>query len=129
MSTRATYKIDFTTFYIHHDGYPEGAAEYFAAALDPSNRVEDRAPNASLADDFIRANSRAELTESHQTHGDTEYRYTVRTTQPNGDRLDNPTIVAQKRVGWGDDTDWKTFFNATLDEFVTKYNQPTNGLA
>lgn len=79
MSTRATYKIDGTTFYIHHDGYPEGAAEYFKNALEWPDRAPERAPNATFADDFIRANLCAELTPGHDAHGDTEYRYTVTT--------------------------------------------------
>ena len=38
MSTRANYifksgRKTLATFYIHHDGYPEGAAEYFHKAL------------------------------------------------------------------------------------------------
>lgn len=80
MATRATYEIDFTTFYIHWDGYPKGAAGYFANALAYASSAEDRAPNVSLADDFTHANPRAGLTRSHREHGDTEYRYTVRTT-------------------------------------------------
>ena len=41
MSTRATYTFSNTalagedvTVYIHHDGYPMGAAEYFRKAMD-----------------------------------------------------------------------------------------------
>lgn len=40
MSTRATYRINGSTFYIHHDGYPEYAVEYFKAAL--VNLIEDK---------------------------------------------------------------------------------------
>lgn len=78
MSTRATYKIIenhvTTTFYIHHDGYPAGAAVYFQAMLD----YNCEAPNAGMADRFIRANARAELADGHDAHGDTDYQYTIK---------------------------------------------------
>ena len=74
MSTRATYRFipknsvrgrwqSITTIYIHHDGYPEGAASY----------LED----AFTAEAFLAKNDRAEVTESHEIHGDTEYRYDI----------------------------------------------------
>jgi len=67
MSTRATYQFitDYSnvTCYIHHDGYPSGAACY----LEGANTVEK----------FIRKNENAEITLSHESHADTEYRYTV----------------------------------------------------
>lgn len=119
MSTRATYQIDFTTFYIHHDGYPEGAAEYFANALDPEQRVQDRSPNASLADDFFRANSRAELTEGHDSHGDTEFRYIVRSVTVSGDTIEQPMIVAQSSPMINK---WKSFFKGTLADFIDQYH-------
>lgn len=73
MSTRATYKFMSpgrppVTVYIHHDGHPEGAATYVAAAL---------ALGPLTAENFIRANKRAEITGGHDAHGDTEYRYTL----------------------------------------------------
>lgn len=79
MGTRATYRFapgigenrrhePITTIYIHWDGYPEGAAAYFYAMLvNPSK--------GNMATQFIRANEQAELTLSHDIHGDTEYRY------------------------------------------------------
>lgn len=117
MSTRATYKIDFTTFYIHWDGYPEGAATYFQNAFKHRHTMEDRAPNATLADDFIRANPRAELTPSHDSHGDTEFRYTV---EIDGDeRFGNPTY--HLTVESGIDEDWETIFTGSLDNFINIY--------
>jgi hypothetical protein len=71
MSTRATYKIGKTCFYIHHDGYPEGAAKCFLAALLCDNQ------RGGLETAFIRANDTAVITTSHEGHGDTEYQYTV----------------------------------------------------
>lgn len=121
MSTRATYKIDFTTFYIHHDGYPEGAAEYFEAALKFRDTCDiDRAPNASFADDFMRANDRAELTESHDAHGDTEYRYTVTTA---GDFRFGPCQLRLR----AETADGRVIFNGKLREFIDRQLRDLNG--
>jgi hypothetical protein len=79
MATRATWffvgsKSNNVTpkfCYTHYDGYPEGAAIYlYATLLSPSK--------GCFCSQFIRANAEAELTESHEIHGDTEYRYGVR---------------------------------------------------
>ena len=76
MSTRATYGIydkdgSYQVFYIHHDGYPEGASEYFRLMLDymKDNNID------SYIEAFSEANERSEITESHDVHGDTEYQY------------------------------------------------------
>lgn len=79
MSTRATYEFNGkqhprTTFYIHHDGYPEGAATYY---LLPA--IERGSRDATLAEAFLRANDKGEFTDGHRAHGDTEYRYTIDT--------------------------------------------------
>ena len=86
MSTRATYEIDRTTFYIHHDGYLEGAAYYFWLAIREYSRLAEHdchLPFEPAGDGFkgafYRANRKAEITESHAAHGDTEYRYTLNT--------------------------------------------------
>jgi len=67
MSTRATYQFitecSDVTVYIHHDGYPQGAAQYLNEAM--------------TAEKFIRKNENAEITISHESHADTEYRYTI----------------------------------------------------
>lgn len=113
MSTRATYLFEAdlsncrpaVCFYIHHDGYPEGAAEYFLAALLHTNE------RGGLAERFIRANENAEFTGSHQAHGDTEFRYTV-----------NPdyTLLAEARVGFSNE--WRTHFYGNLLDFVEAKN-------
>jgi hypothetical protein len=84
MSTRATYEfvyesdgeVESRTFvYVHYDNYPEGAAAYFYETLaNPSK--------GNFATQFIRANSGAEITKSHEYHGDTEYKYIVTGTGP-----------------------------------------------
>jgi len=83
MATRATYKIGRTVYYCHWDGYREGAAIRFAkmvAALTVAcerehDGIEDRRGGFEYA--FIRGNMDAEPTQSHDAHGDTEYRYTL----------------------------------------------------
>lgn len=81
MGTRATYQ--FTTpedvtvcVYIHWDGYPQGAADYLAAALEHA-RLNDISPNSSLAEWFIAA-TKCMLTPGHDAHGDTEFQYNFR---------------------------------------------------
>lgn len=76
MATRATYSFANSylerevTFYIHWDGYPEGAAAYFW------NMHSKKHWKGELAEIFIKANPEsAEFTDSHDYHGDTEYRY------------------------------------------------------
>lgn len=76
MSTRATYQFNSTehhsvTYYIHHDGYETGAAQYFVKALRQKNK------RGGLATMFLRANPNCAFTDSHDGHGDTEFRYTV----------------------------------------------------
>jgi len=76
MSTRATYMfkgnrdIKSTSFYIHWDGYPEGAAIYFYNMLTSDFR-------GNLATKFIKANDAAEITDGHDAHDDTDYCYDI----------------------------------------------------
>jgi len=78
MSTRATYLLptayhsdQMVCFYIHHDGYPEGAAAYFYKMHCCNNT------RGGIAGRFFRANLNAEFTKDHAEHGDTEFRYTI----------------------------------------------------
>ena len=79
MSTRATYGFEdrhgntIVTYYIHHDGYPQGAAMYFWNMCN----VLLKGTSANLATVFCNANERAEVTTSHEAHPDTEFRYQV----------------------------------------------------
>lgn len=71
MSTRANYifksgRKTLATFYIHHDGYPEGAAEYFHKALIFGDG------KINSPDDFLRANEACEIS---CIHSDIEYLY------------------------------------------------------
>jgi hypothetical protein len=115
MSTRATYTFLTTaddhkpsvTFYIHHDGYPEGAAQYLAAACTFENE------RGSLAENFLRANDRAEFTGSHETHGDTEYRYTVRLY----------AVVVEARKFYGEES-WSVIYTGPLADFIAANGGP-----
>ena len=110
MGTRATYKIEKTTFYIHYDGYEEGAAQYFLnmvraqSEIDRNGMPTNRGGNA---ENFLRANRLAEFTESHELHGDTEYEYDLK-----GDQL---TV----RSGYGEEK--KQTFQGPLVDFLQKY--------
>lgn len=113
MATRATYCFHpapgsfrpKVTFYIHYDGYPSGAADYFQAMLDCPNK------RGGLADQFIRANECAELTGGHDVHGDTEYRYDVIGRK----------VRASRRVNFTDR--WEQFFDSSLEDFLAQYRR------
>jgi hypothetical protein len=121
MSTRATYKIGEQTFYIHHDGYESGAAEYFFNMVKESNRniyegtkhKWHAIPAGGYVAHFFRGNDRTELTANHGAHGDTEYRYT----------LDVPTMTinVQKRMGSWDDPVWSTN-KIPVKQFINKHS-------
>lgn len=104
MSTRATYKFKNTgtTVYLHHDGYPEGAASYINKAMEFTDN------NYISTEAFLRANRRASIT-GHDSHGDCEYHYI----------FDGDNIEALKVH---DDRDNMTsFFTGTIYEFMNKY--------
>ena len=118
MSTRATYLFSNTSMagedvciYIHHDGYPSGAAQYLSNAKHISSR--DRRP---LLESFIAANKGAEITRCHSTHGDTDYRYFISGTG-------NALVTCHSRHvsledGEGFSTHWKEIFSGTLNKFI-----------
>lgn len=113
MSTRATYGFTgalgpSTVFYIHHDGYLEGAADYL---LEAAKRYLG-APGGTLAEAFIRANECAEIAHSHGTHADTDYRYEVTLGAVHH-------VLAWKRVP--SSGRWEVAFSGSLADFITKY--------
>jgi hypothetical protein len=118
MSTRATYQFTSRskgthTFYIHHDGYPEGAAEYFFRAI----AFNDQAAHSGLPERFFRANPRAEFTRGHDAHGDTEFRYSLEFDENN--RL---TLFKVEASSISDDT-WRTVFSGGPEEFLRFVNK------
>lgn len=121
MSTRATYQftgrhIATVVLYIHHDGYESGASVYFWNAHHCAN------DHGNFADKFHRANDRAEFTQSHTAHGDTEYRYTF--------NVDTGELVCSKRTGWDGLTDrdnWRTIYLGPWHEFVNDHCEQIEG--
>ena len=116
MSTRATYQIDGVYFYIHHDGYEQGAAGYFLAMLNslhmPLNS-SGRTACGGIAEAFLRGNSQASFTTDHEQHGDTQYRYDV--------QQDNGSFVVSYQ--WRNlQTDvWTSKGSLPLGDFVNQY--------
>lgn len=111
MSTRASYTFlpnkkankAHAVFYIHHDGYPAGAAQYLLAMIAQSGQVN--------ANTFYRANDRAELIYSADTYGDIEYKYTI-------DQRVNNIRVEQRQ--YGAPTDWRILFNGPVVDFLSR---------
>jgi len=108
MSTRATYRFadadqPTTTIYIHHDGYPDGAAMYLYNALVNQSK-------GNFATQFIRANAGAEITRSHEIHGDTEWRYDITGHGPDAD-------LKVQQFLW-DSGGWKYFYCGNLARFI-----------
>lgn len=104
MSTRATYQINGTTFYIYYDGYAAGAAGYFYNMVACDNK------RGGYACQFLRGNDLAELTDSHEYHGDTEYRYTL--------EADGTLTVM---TGYGEE--WKKTFEGHFVDFCNMHGQ------
>lgn len=108
MSTRATYEFisEFctNTIYIHHDGYLQGAAYYFW-------NMHHNHSKGNAASRFLRANEQAELTGDHNSHGDTEYRYT----------LDKKGKLTAMNCGLETGNKWKVVFRGHYAEFLNKY--------
>lgn len=111
MATRATYKMKSedgseAVIYKHWDNYPEEASLYFYKSFFECG------DEYILAENFMRANKDARLTESHEIHEDTEYRYD----------LEKNHLKAWRLTISGSD-DWQLFFDGDLDEFIYKYGE------
>jgi hypothetical protein len=113
MSTRATYQIksgfSTATFYIHHDGYLSGAASYFKDTIDLM-RIGGR----PLLPCFLWANERAELTDGHDAHGDTEYRYDLER------KAGIWNVTAYKRKSYDSDV-FEVVYDGNLSAFVSQH--------
>lgn len=114
MSTRATYTIKeekkTTHLYIHYDGYPEGAAEYFKQLVNVENK------RGGIVCQFIRAIDLSEFTNNPDNHGDTEYHYEL--------EAKSYMLKAYKIYrNWEDDqkTTKNCFFYGNLAEFLNRY--------
>ena len=107
MSTRATYHfkgyLSEVTVYHHTDGYLSGAAILFSNAMKVGKKL--------TAESFIRGNERAEITESHEIHGDTEYRYNISETSCGWTAI---IYVSERVIG----SDWKEIGFAKVEDFI-----------
>ena len=107
MSTRATYEFrsnfhNPVVIYKHHDGYPEGAVEHLEGVR--------------TAEQFIRKIDEAEITDSHEVHGDTEYRYYITPSWEDDE--------VRVRVEEEDNEDsWRTIFTGSFAEFKQRYGE------
>lgn len=120
MATRATYKFSSKSandgevfIYNHWDNYPAGAAEHFFQALVHSGEY-----GLLKAESFIRGNERAEITESHEIHADTEYRYDI-------DVRDQTVTIWERNIEFHADGSytqtWEFFAHLDVKEFIIKY--------
>ena len=114
MSTRATYTIEeydvnkrvhCNHFYIHHDGYSEGAATYFYKTFL-------KGYNQNLTTDFIRANAQAELIVDPTHHGDTEFHYV----------LNNKGRLTQSARDF-DTNEWYECYNGSVKGFINMHDK------
>jgi len=117
MSTRGTYEFQHQDgsskfFYVHHDNYPEGAAEKIWKMFENMYRTELFPEPA-----FLLMNDRAGLTESHDSHSDTDYRYTFKPDM---------TLIAESCSYRGDEgaKQWKTFYEGAPKGFMDAYLNP-----
>ncbi|NNM59278.1 MAG: hypothetical protein HKM04_05635 [Legionellales bacterium] len=117
MSTRATYEfrsanchlLDVTVcFYIHSDGYPEGAAENFYLMHD--SKYPDNLQD--YASQFFRINKSAEFTKNRDAHIDTEYHYIFSR---------NETLSVFERES---NNRWLSLYKGHWLDFVNQHQQP-----
>lgn len=134
MSTRATYRIKeahpdgdiIQYFYIHYDGYPEGAASYFKEMLANFETFREKYPIGVESLSFRRGKAiiafgmlqYAEYTADHEEHGDTEYYYDLFYIHPQ-----NLWRVKATKINRGSDEgrNDKVLFQGPLQEFITNF--------
>ena len=118
MSTRGTYKFvdsfsSDVTIYIHYDNYPQGAAVYLYNTLTNPSK-------GGFGTQFIRANKEAEITISHDTHGDTEYQYHIICKH---NLFDSEVVVRKVIRDWDLDTRYyEEYFKGNILDFIEKEN-------
>lgn len=129
MSTRATYEFtdgdESHTLYIHHDGYPEGAATHLKRwrEFDPNmagesrNPIElDRAP-LFFAAAALSTGQSIHITTRWQDHGDLEYHYKV--TLPVTAWGDKPEPITLEAFAINDQEELVQIFTGPLDNFIS----------
>ena len=127
MSTRATYQFHHksyapdTTVYIHHDGYPEGAANYIYLCLRYAMQLENKIRKFDetyfTVEDFLRCNLKAEITSEHETHSDTEFKYDFRNPLSGLFCLDSTVTVYSRRYS----EKWEQQSHSTIEEFLIQF--------
>ncbi|HEV2524170.1 MAG TPA: hypothetical protein VGU44_03460 [Gammaproteobacteria bacterium] len=118
MLSRATYFLpaendsdQMVCFYIQHEGYPEGAADYFYKMHHCKNT------KGGMAGRFFRANLNAEFSPYHGSHGDTEFRYTI--------NIEGELRVFEKgTIG----NQWDVFYEGAWHHFVNQYLEESEHL-
>nr|BDD45306.1 hypothetical protein 26 [bacterium] len=132
MSTRAvyTFKDDRDTdihVYKHHDGYPEGAAEWIFEAVSALKKTpgwEDNITKDGLAASFVMTHLTF-FTDHYKTHGDLEYRYEITT--------ENQEVYVKAYIHKGYKSYehiYEEIFSGTLEDFMKKfevYKEVCNG--
>ena len=132
MSTRATYQFHTksyapnTTVYIHHDGYPEGAANYIYLWLRYAMQLENKMRRFDetyfTVEDFLRCNLKAEITSEHETHADTEYRYDFRNPLSGLFCLESSVTVYYRDSLLDRNSDkWQLWSHSTIEEFLIRF--------
>ena len=121
MSTRAVYGFkdqgDTHYVYVHHDGYPTGAAEKFANTLASKNVwALPRFEADEFAAGFIAVNKTSQggvrLTHGPEFHGDIEYYYLVSQAKEDGP-------LTMEAFSCSFDSDARTaFYTGTLSDFI-----------
>ena len=110
-------------FYVHHDNYPQGAAEKLhnmvAATTVPDegsslDTIEDR--RGGLTFGFIRGNTRAEYMDDHRDKTDAEWHYDILQVPGELPRVD----AYQRRLR---EDGWRLVEQTDLAAFVRKYAQ------
>jgi hypothetical protein len=124
MSTRAVYGFrdqhGIQHVYVHHDGYPSGAAQKFANTL-ASKRIWalPRFEADEFGAGFIAVNKDSagsvRLTQGPEQHGDIEYYYIVYQPTPEG-----PLYVEAYDVPFDAPKGRKLLFKGLLSEFIKK---------
>lgn len=121
MATRATYEFwtqnkPVICVYHHWDGYPEGAADllFNSETCEPVKSVEE----------FLRINLKAEITQGHHVHGDTEYRYDIFFKRWPNDQHTSTVIQGFHRKYPSADLseEWEEVAHDTLHDFINTYH-------
>jgi hypothetical protein len=127
MATRGTYRIAYnivtrrdTYIYCHHDNYEIGAARRIKMTLelmDDLHKKYRRSKTTEFAECFIAANLSStivEITESHESHEDTNYSYDITI----GETME---ITAYEHLVENEKIKRKVIFSGYVSSFLETY--------